>query len=1665
MKLEYYSPINDICAEYTNDLVERSKNPESLSPELRKLLDLFMKTADIDTASPDESFDDVLTQYSHDHGITSIDHLFDGELSELALFILGEEFADLFVRYVRLLAQIPYTRGYYRRSFRCVDADCHIYRIYGILKDFLICRATGFTTAELLRGGRNPEEIKELRRGNRLSCEEWLTAKINAGDTEVINYLVEAMTSENNANRMEYAHFRAIAKSGNRELLELEGKLLLAARLQEGLRQAIVETMDDGKPESFIYLLKVIIDNDLMRFASVKRGLAVSTGLGEEDAAERITAKMFSLVHQYLSDHQAAIAAVDSKDAMEIYLALWAIAFHDSKEAAPYITRLIEEGPAYRSEAALLLLSNMQEQKMMHDLSATAIRINKDNHAVVAGAIDLYFPYNAFNISRYSVYGKESIPQLQDYYRDKEEAEADFRVFEEIFASMKGNETFSPYVFPWMEQALSKDKVAMIICRIALILNTDEYLDKALDYVGALDAAFHRGAYFKFLLRNPNTRKQIDAVVAGMCDKSTDTRDEACTIAKRLHNEGKLAEGDYLTMESFLRLKAATMRTAIIGMLGSRPDVDAIGSVRRLLAEKSADKRMAGLDIVKSWIDNGTHPALIEECRTLVAAIAKPTAKEQVLIDVILSEGDSSDTYSEKNGYGLYDPAGVTEFNVTAPEGFSIEKALAYEDPEEPVRLMRGIMDLIGENADYEFKNAYGETVRLGNCVQINTAWESGLERLALPEIWKEFYEKEIGSPLALFRLRFAIANINPLDQPLTDVLIPLFGKAIRPDWDNEIKENEYYRLAIDVVLALFNEYGRCDEVNEAMTDIISTVAANVSAEDSVKNYNNNNYRWGSEEDHIIYAVSPFSFIADRNYKESSRMSDTLFMRSFTARANLFGKTSGCTSNERSWRKIVSPYQYLRAWKLGMLSDEDIWRTMMGKDFFAEEMVSDLTASLPCAWQKRIIATELPVLDAEESNLVNTVVDRILDIELKRGDTPTPVTHLAEKINGIAGADYFTTIIAGLGKDSLASGYWSEPSRRNIFSRLLQNCVPLDTDTPSDLMKKVKERGIATERLVEAAIYSPAWLEIVEEATGWKGLTGAAYYFTAHAADRLSERSKSFISRYTPVDPADFADGACDPDWFREVYKSLGKKRYEVVYNAAKYVADGNRHTRARKLADAILGNLKVKPAMKEITAQRNKDLVVALGLIPLGRNKLNDIRQRYSFLNKFLKESKQFGAQRQASESRAVKLALDNLARTAGYGDSTRLTWSMEADLVREFRRFLSPAEVDSVSIWIEIGEGMPEIMIESNSKPLQSIPARLNKEKYVTELKEVYKRLKEQHVRGRALLEQAMVESAEFSGEEIAALRDNPVIWHMLSRLVLVTSDGTFGFPHEDGKSLVTADGELVDIAPQARLRIAHPYDLWSADNWSGFQQSLFDRQWRQPVKQGFRELYVATSEEKEQSDSRRYSGNQIMPMRAAGVLKKRQWTVDYDNGLHKVCYHGDVTAVLYALADWFSPADIEAPTVEYVSFHDRRTFKRKKISDVLPVVFSEIMRDVDLAVSVAHAGGVDPETSHSTIEMRRAIVEHAIPMFGVENVTVSGNFAKVAGTLASYNIHLGSGVIHKEGGAQIAVLPVHSQSRGRIFLPFLDEDPKTAEIISKILLFAEDSKIKDPMILDQI
>jgi len=126
---------------------------------------------------------------------------------------------------------------------------------------------------------------------------------------------------------------------------------------------------------------------------------------------------------------------------------------------------------------------------------------------------------------------------------------------------------------------------------------------------------------------------------------------------------------------------------------------------------------------------------------------------------------------------------------------------------------------------------------------------------------------------------------------------------------------------------------------------------------------------------------------------------------------------------------------------------------------------------------------------------------------------------------------------------------------------------------------------------------------------------------------------------------------------------------------------------------------------------------------------------------------------------------------------------------------------------------------------------------------------------------------------------------------------------------------------------------------------------------------------------------------------------------------------------------------------------------------------MRDVDLVVSVAHTGGVDPEASLSTIELRKVIAKESAGLFKLNNVKFKERHLIIEGHHASYSLHLGSGVVHVQPGGYVSIVPVHSQHRGRLFLPFVDEDPKTAEIISKMLLLAEDKKIQDPTILEQL
>ncbi len=156
-----------------------------------------------------------------------------------------------------------------------------------------------------------------------------------------------------------------------------------------------------------------------------------------------------------------------------------------------------------------------------------------------------------------------------------------------------------------------------------------------------------------------------------------------------------------------------------------------------------------------------------------------------------------------------------------------------------------------------------------------------------------------------------------------------------------------------------------------------------------------------------------------------------------------------------------------------------------------------------------------------------------------------------------------------------------------------------------------------------------------------------------------------------------------------------------------RYIGSGVVHTRARRYADVVQGHVSEQELLTQIQEKRNKDAVCALGLLT-DRDEAA-IQRRYLRIQQFLKESKQFGAQRQASEKRVSEVALLNLSRGAGFADPVQLTWRMEALQVESAASYLEGIDVEGYSCIISLNDdGSNTLQILKDEKLLKSVPAK---------------------------------------------------------------------------------------------------------------------------------------------------------------------------------------------------------------------------------------------------------------------------------------------------------------------------------------------------------------------
>lgn len=1466
---------------------------------------------------------------------------------------------------------------------------------------------------------------------------------------EIFNILISSSNGAHETGMMGRHVVRGLLCSSRPEGWEYIEKLLLAAQREEGLRQSILEAIDEAHPQAFRRMLRIVIDKNLSRFSAAIRAFSVWFGLPFEAVNPKITNKVLEQILSYLESPSEITRTLHHGEPQDIYYALWAMAFDDVLKALPHAVSLSHSSELEKRYVAIHMLAQMNLKGGLAEL----LRALDDE--------DLRLPARALmSLTRWE-YGEDGI------------AESDlFERLERLLPRIKNKQNnLKPLVWDWSPIALDRE---MVSSRLIECLG-NRSPKRLIPYLGLMKPWARQQVAKLLTASKQKDEENLQTLLTLVADPSPGVREEAL---KGLHGIS-LKESDVLKLEGLLARQAEDLRRGVIQLLLGLPDKKLLVSVNRLLHGKGEKERLVALEMLRECKQKdrlrGQTEALAREHQQRPSL---SDAESRLLEDLL---GHSPETFSLENALGLMDPQKRTKpvppqtgiasrllskTKLATPSAIACLKsldALVEEHRNDPIEIERGntkVTELLG-NIRYGWE-LYGHRTSpqdystfaiqdlVENWQHSRPAQSHDADGYELLRAW---------AVVKLFHSQRTFEYMR--SRRMTPSQIQSFlGVAL----DFDLK---YRDIVSEMIHWLVWAHPQSDETDFILHVLEQSVAAIPNSE-----------LMELKEDHGGAKTRALSR-EKLGYLDLARWQRGLRFESWNADHHVRLWKVLCWLNEPRPNMpgdFIELDDALFAYQSGAASRDDLLFLFLGsrnpggrysRSFWYLSQYSPRKPYVQVAAQ----IEKFPIL----KEIVDECRERILDVECKRGELPTAATGPAMSIRSVPGMKNLFRMLVALGDADFARGYIYGQNRSGVFSHLIRNSYPLEGDTPEDFSEQVGVHKISETRLIELAVYAPQWVRFVQHATAWEHLSDAVWWMYAHTKDRqwaverdISEEWKAWIAERTPLTGDDLMDGAVDVAWFQRVYSELGGERWQQLYEAALYSSNGIGHTRARLYADAMLGKITAEQCAERIKKKRHQDSVRALGLIPLREKKSQkaEILSRYEGMQEFLRTGKKFGSQRKASERLAVSIGMQNLARTAGYADPQRLEWAMEIEAVSDLAAGPVKLQVDDFLFSLGINElGEPLFEARKKDKILKTIPAAIRKNEQVSDLLERKQKLDRQVSRMRLSMEMAMCRDDEFTAGEIQGLFRHPMLRAMLEQLVFISPHG-LGYPIRSGKALFCHDQNEFVLGRSDSLRIAHAFDLLESREWHHWQRECFISERIQPFKQVFRELYVLTSAEKQEGSlSRRYAGQQVNPRQAVALFGGRGWVVDHNEGVLKTFHDAGISARVGFLQGAFTPAEVEGLTIETVGFTKRGEWSLLPLDEIPVRIFSEVMRDLDLVVSVAHTGGVDPESSASSVEARAALIRESCKLLSIANVELSERHVMINGRLANYNVNLGSGVVHKQPGGALCIIPVHSQYRGRLFLPFVDSDPKTAEVVSKVILLARDDQIKDPTILEQI
>jgi hypothetical protein len=505
-------------------------------------------------------------------------------------------------------------------------------------------------------------------------------------------------------------------------------------------------------------------------------------------------------------------------------------------------------------------------------------------------------------------------------------------------------------------------------------------------------------------------------------------------------------------------------------------------------------------------------------------------------------------------------------------------------------------------------------------------------------------------------------------------------------------------------------------------------------------------------------------------------------------------------------------------------------------------------------------------------------------------------------------------------------------------------------------------------------------------------------------------------------------------------------------------------HNSALQLVRAALGLNRTE--IRRLFGRRNALAARAMGLLPL--TKPNELSERFLSLSRYLRESNSSNASRKPLERAAARAGLMNLALQAGFSDATRLEWSMHKILEDQGIAIGRTWEIEGYTLTLVLRDGEPALTVNNGKRLLKRTPSLVVRDYAYRAVRETLELAQDQMRRYRQAFLDAMRTEQALQPEELALLRSNPLAVDLLERLVLIDEAGSLGLFRAEDCSLEGRFGERVLI--QGSVRVVHAYHLAMLGELHAWQREIVQRQVVQPFKQVFRELYLLTpAEENAVYASNRLAGRQLKGRQMMAVLANMGWRSNYsqlqksfyEHGFaayfevdHVNIYNNDIDNPTQSGALYFLPLQYQAGKQE----------QRLKLNEIPPLVFSEVMRDLDLVTVIAHQSEEDG-ASREVIQRRADLLRITIGSLGIQQARVDEPYVLVDGKLASYRIQLTTGAIYLQSGQYLCIVPSAKQQKA-IFVPYAEQGEQlVSEIISKVLLLANDTSIKDETILAQI